>query len=58
MNLLIRLVSKGIEGTTRQWNIYKKVDKITAQEIVNRDFSMFIEGGGKVEIIGEIVPLQ
>jgi len=58
MNLLIRMVKNGKEGSTRQWNISKNVDKATAQEIVNRDFSLFIEGGGKVEIIGQITSLN
>lgn len=58
MTMLIRLVKDGVEGSTKQWNIHTKVDKATAQEIVNRDFSMFIEGGGKIEIIGQIVPLD
>jgi len=57
MNLLIRMVKNGVQGSTKQWNIGTKVDKITAQKIVNRDFCMFIEGGGKVEIIGQITPL-
>ena len=58
MNLLIRMVKNGKEGSTRQWNITKNVDRATAQEIVNRDFSLFIEGGGKVEIIGQITLLN
>ena len=58
MNLLIRMVKNGKEGSTRQWNITTNVDKATAQEIVNRDFSLFIEGGGKVEIIGQITSLN
>jgi hypothetical protein len=58
MNLLIRMVRNGKVGSTRQWNITTNVDKATAQEIVNRDFSSFIEGGGKVEIIGQITLLN
>ena len=58
MNLLIRLVKDGMEGSTKQWSIPIKVDKETAQSIVNRDFSLFIEGGGVVEIIGQITPLD
>ena len=58
MKLLIRLVKDGVEETTKQWDIPIKVDETTAQAIVNRDFSLFIEGGGIVEIIGQIVPLD
>lgn len=58
MKLLIRLVKDGIVETAKQWDIPIKVDEATAQAIVNRDFSLFIEGGGVVEIIGQIVPLD
>jgi hypothetical protein len=58
MTILIRFISnKGIEGNTKQYSISTMVDKQTAQEIVNRDHSMFIEGGGSIEIIGKIVQL-
>lgn len=58
MKLLIRFVKNGEVGSTRQWDIPAKVDKETAQEIVNKDFSIFTEDGGKIEIIGEITPLM
>jgi hypothetical protein len=58
MDLLIRLVRKGIEGSTKQHRISTNVSKQVAQELVNRDYSMFIEGGGVVEIIGQILPIE
>ena len=58
MKLLIRMEKDGVVGITKEWDIPIKVDKATAQVIVNRDFSLFIEGGGIVEIIGQITPLD
>lgn len=57
MKILIQLSKQGTEGAIRTWDIATRVDKHTAQKVINTDFSMYVEGGGKVILLGEIVPL-
>jgi hypothetical protein len=57
MKLIIRLIDSRGEDYTKHWVLASQVDKNTAQELINRDFSMFIEGGGRVEIIGQLTEL-
>jgi len=58
MKILIKTVRDGVEGYLMEFKIAKKVDRATAQELVNQSYSMFVEGGGVVEIVGEIVDLK
>ena len=58
MILLIKMVKNGAESTTKQWYLNTKMDRAAAQKAINSEFSIFIESGGKVEIIGQICPLQ